>query len=115
VAYTEAERHLIQVVAGELLRSHQQLNEIEQRIARVVQANATLTRLARVTGKATSLVLNVTLGSPLDYPNAGSYLEATGLNLKERSSGKHKGRLKITKRGPSLARKYHYFGRCAEG
>jgi len=60
-------------------------------------------------GKATSLVLDATLGSPLDYPHAGSYLKAMGLNLKERSSGKHKGQLKITKRGPSLARKYQYF------
>jgi transposase len=65
--------------------------------------------VARVTGKATSLVLESTLGSPLDYPNPGSYLKAMGLNLKERSSGKHKGQLKITKRGSSLARKYHYF------
>jgi len=109
VACTEAERHLIQVVASELLRSHQHINEIEQRIAREVQADATLTRMARITGKATSVVLEATLGSPLDYPNPGSYLKAMGLNLKERSSGKHKGQLKITKRGPSLARKYHYF------
>jgi hypothetical protein len=32
-----------------------------------------------------------------------------GLNLKERSSGKHQGQLKITKRGPGIARKYQYF------
>jgi len=57
----------------------------------------------------TSLVLEAALGSPLDYPNPRSYLKAMGLNLKERSSGKHKGQLKITKRGPSIVRKYHYF------
>ena len=109
VACTEGERHLIQVVASELLRSHQQIKAIEQRIGQQVEADATLTRVASVTGPATSLVLEATLGSPLDYPNAGSYLKAMGLNLKERSSGRHKGQLKITKRGPSLARKYHYF------
>jgi transposase len=32
-----------------------------------------------------------------------------GLNLKERSSGKHKGQLKITKRGPGVARYYLYY------
>ena len=32
-----------------------------------------------------------------------------GLNLKERSSGKHKGQLRITKRGPGKARAYLYF------
>jgi transposase len=109
VACSEGERHLLQVVASELLRSHQQIQAIERRIDEEVAADATLTRLARVTGPATSLVLEATLGSPLEYPNAGSYLKAMGLNLKERSSGKHKGQLKITKRGPSLARKYHYF------
>jgi transposase len=44
----------------------------------------------------------------LEYPNAGSDLKAMGLSLRERSSGKHKGQLKITKRGPSLVRQYHY-------
>ena len=32
-----------------------------------------------------------------------------GLNLKERSSGKHQGQLKITKRGPAIVRKWLYF------
>jgi transposase len=32
-----------------------------------------------------------------------------GLNLKERSSGKHKGQLKITKRGSGLFRRWLYF------
>ena len=32
--------------------------------------------------------------------------DTTRLDLKERSSGKHKGALKITKRGPGIARQY---------
>jgi transposase len=32
-----------------------------------------------------------------------------GLNLKERSSGKYQGLLKITKRGPSIVRRWLYF------
>jgi transposase len=55
------------------------------------------------------VVLGATVGTPVDYPNPHSYLKALGLNLKERSSGKHKGQLKITKRGPGEARKYLYF------
>jgi transposase len=109
VACTEAERHVIKVVARELLRSHRQIKAIERLIDEEVEADAALTRMARVTGKATALVLEATLGIPLDYPIAGSYLKAMSLNLKERSSGKHKGQLKTTKRGSSLARKYHYF------
>ena len=109
VPCTEAERHLLQVLAEELLRTHRQLNQLEQQIAREVHADAILTRIAAVTGKTTSLVLEAAPGSPLDYPTAGSYRKAMGLNLKERSSGKHQGQLKITKRGPGIARKYQYF------
>jgi transposase len=109
VPCTEGERRLLKVLAEELLRTHQRLNQIEGEIAREVQNDLVLTRTAALVGKTTSLVLDAALGSPLDYPNPRSYLKAMGLNLKERSSGKHQGQLKITKRGPSIVRKYHYF------
>lgn len=38
-----------------------------------------------------------------------AYRKAAGLNLKERSSGRYRGQLKITKRGPALARRWLYF------
>lgn len=49
------------------------------------------------------------MGDPRDYHCGEAYRKAMGLNLKERSSGKHKGRLKITRRGPSVVRKWLYF------
>jgi transposase len=106
---TPGERHLLQRLGQELLRTHKALMAIEHRIEKVVDSDRVLTRMARVVGKTTSLVLQTTLGTPLDYPNPHSYLKALGLNLKERSSGKHVGQLKITKRGPGKARKYLYF------
>ncbi|MCP3886700.1 MAG: IS110 family transposase [Propionibacteriaceae bacterium] len=109
VPCTAGERHLLRVLAEELLRTHRQIKRIEAQIDQEVHQDALLTRLAAVTGKTTSLVLEAALGSPLDYPNPHSYLKAMGLNLKERSSGKHKGQLKITKRGPGIVRKYQYF------
>ncbi len=42
------------------------------------------------------------------YTNSRSYCKALGLNLKERSSGQHKGQLKITKRGSGPARRDLY-------
>ena len=45
---------------------------------------------------------------PRAYANSGSYCKALGLNLKERSSGQHKGQLKITKRGSGSARRDLY-------
>ena len=62
-----------------------------------------------VAGKTTSAVLVASGGAPQDYPDAASYLKGLGLNLKEHSSGTHRGQLKITKRGPALARRYLYF------
>ena len=106
---SEGERHFLQVLGRELVRSHQRVQEIEHRIAHEVAAGPLLTHMATVVGKTTSVVLGATIGTPLDYPNPHSYLKALGLNLKERSSGKHKGQLKITKRGPGEARKYLYF------
>jgi transposase len=54
-------------------------------------------------------MLWVALGDPRDYHCGEAYRKAMGLNLKERSSGKHKGRLKISKRGPSTVRRWLYF------
>jgi transposase len=62
-----------------------------------------------VVGVTTACVLWVTLGDPADYPCGSAYRKAVGLNLKERSSGRYRGQLKISKRGPSLARRWLYF------
>jgi transposase len=106
---TAGERHLLQVLARELLRTHKALKAIEQQIAKVVDDDPVLRRMANFVGKTTSLVLETTQGTPLDYANPHSYVKGLGLNLMERSSGKHAGQLKITKRGPGKARKYLYF------
>ncbi len=109
IACTEGERYFLQMLGRELVRSHQRVQEIEHRIAHAVAADALLTHMATVIGKTTSVVLSATVGTPVEYPNPYSYLKALGLNLKERSSGKHKGQLKITKRGPGQARRCLYF------
>jgi hypothetical protein len=44
----------------------------------------------------------VLIPDPHNYPCGEAYRKAMGLNLKERSSGKHQGKLKITKCGPSI-------------
>ena len=106
---TQGERHWLQVLGQELLRTHQALKAIEHQISQVVKEDRVLSRMASVVGETSSLVLETTQGTPLDYTSPHSYLKGLGLNLKERSSGKHAGQLKITKRGPGKARKYLYF------
>ena len=49
------------------------------------------------------------LGDAAHYPSAPAYRKAMGLNLKEHSSGKFKGKLSLSKRGQRLVRKWMYF------
>jgi transposase len=64
--------------------------------------------MGEVVGPVTACVLWVELGNPQDYHCGPAYRKAMGLNLKERSSGRWQGQLKITKRGPSAARHWLY-------
>ena len=105
----EAERRLLQTLAQDVLDTRKKLHELERDLQRQVCADATLARMAAVVGEITSAVLVAALGVPQNYADVASYLKSLGLNLKERSSGKHKGQLKITKRGPGVARFYLYY------
>jgi transposase len=96
-------------LAADSNATRRELHDIEQEIERRVAASAVPARLGSVVGQVSAAVLVAALGDPSEYPDAASYTKAIGLNLKERSSGKHKGQLKITKRGPAVARFYLYF------
>lgn len=61
-----------------------------------------------VVGATTAGVLVASIGDPRHYGSAYAYTKALGLNLKEKSSGKQKGPLHITKRGPGVARLFLY-------
>jgi len=69
-------------------------------------------RMAGTVGKATAAVFTCFVGDPTLFPSTASYVKAFGLNLKEKSSGKHVGRLKITKRGSNRARHYIWLAAC---
>jgi transposase len=103
------ERQRLRWEAKRLLATGEELRRIERLVEAAVGEDALLESMAPVVGPVTGAVLVAAVGSPASYPDPASYLKALGLNLKERSSGKHKGRLKITKRGPSVARFYLYF------
>ena len=105
----EAEREVIIWLAAELLEARAGRREIERALEPEVAMQPSLTRMVAGVGKRTAIVLYCALGDPENYTDAQSYAKAAGLNLKERSSGKHKGKLKLTKRGPGVARRYLYF------
>ena len=64
--------------------------------------------MGEVVGPVTACVLWVELGNPQDYHCGAAYRKAMGLNLKERSSGRWQGQLKISKRGSSVVRRWLY-------
>lgn len=67
-----------------------------------------LRRMAEAVGTGAACVLWVHLGNPEDYHCGEAYRKAMGLNVKEHSSGRYQGQVKLTKRGPSCVRRWLY-------
>lgn len=100
------ERVALSELAGE---AHRALRAFKKAKARVESLSLELEParlLAPEVGKATAAVFVADVGNPVAFPSTRAFLKAFGLNLKEKSSGRQRGRLHITKRGPSRARKY---------
>jgi hypothetical protein len=109
VRVPEATRDLIRQCAQQALAARKEIREARRRLKKLSQEDKVVASMAEAVGTTTACVLRVTLGDPRDYHCGEAYRKAIGLNLKERSSGKHQGKLKITKRGPSLARRWLFF------
>lgn len=109
VRMNSADVELVKACAAEALAARQHIRQAKRRLAALAEKDAVLKKHAAIVGPATACVLRVAVGDPRDYHCGEAYRKALGLNLKERSSGRHHGKLKITKRGPSLARRWLYF------
>src|SRR5262249_31491464 len=79
-----------------------------RRLRQLAASQPTIGAMGEVVGLVTACVLYVELGNPQDYPCGPAYRKAMGLNLKGRSSGRWQGQLKISKRGPSVVRRWLY-------
>ena len=95
--------------ARDALKARQEIRRAKQTLKELATENQTIMTMSQVVGPATACVLWATVGNPQDYHCGEAYRKAMGLNLRERSSGQYQGKLKITKRGPSLARRWLYF------
>ena len=105
----EAERRYLMALAAELEHSRLHMRQARRALESMVAADSALVEMARTVGHLTTAIL-LSLGlDPRLFVNARAYQKALGLNLKEKSSGRHKGKLMLTKRGSALARKYLYF------
>jgi len=109
VRLNAATSDLIQRVAREALDTKAELRATRRRLKELAKNDPVIQAQAPVVGELTACVLRVSVGDPRDYSCGAAYRKAMGLNLKERSSGKYQGQLKITKRGSSRARRWLYF------
>lgn len=104
----EAERQYLQALAKEMRHSRLHLKQAKQALEAMIESDKELEEIGFLIGLVTTAVLFSCHLDPRKYACARSYQKALGLNLKEKSSGRHVGQLKITKRGSAMARKYLY-------
>lgn len=88
--------------------ARREVSRCTRRLRELAQGHARLEAQGKAVGLATACVLRVTVGDPCDFSCARAYRKALGLNLVERSSGIHQGKLRISKRGSALARRWLY-------
>lgn len=109
VPQLDEELQLVRVVASEARRQRKAANKAKKRLEKLALIEGSATKsLAPVIGASTSAVVVASTGEPQKFASSAAYVKALGLNLKEKSSGKLKGRLRITKRGPGVARVFLY-------
>ncbi len=106
VPQTEYERQLVCTVAAEARRNQKEMALQERLTRKLTKKTPASRRLSTMVGKVTASVLLAMAGDPTQYKSAQAYRKAFGLNLKEKSSGRQKGGLHLSKRGSSLARVY---------
>ena len=92
--------------AQKALDAHRLAGRCQARLKRLGAAHATIAAQGKIIGIPTACVLWRHLGDPRRYHCAAAYRKAMGLNLKERSSGKYQGKLKISKRGSGACRRW---------
>ena len=95
-------------LAGRIVEQRKEVALCRRRLRRLTRGHQTIESMAPAVGLTTACVLWACLGDPRQYDSAAAYRKAMGLNLVERSSGAFKGRLRLSKRGQRLARKWMY-------
>lgn len=101
------EELLLGTLAKQALDAAEKAEGIDREMSELAHDDEVFARLEPFMGTYTAAVM-ITLCDPRQYKKARQLEKACGLNLREKSSGEHDGRLSITKRGPGLTRKVLY-------
>ena len=104
----EWERRRLQDFARQALQARQQGQCGQRHLRQLANGHEVLEAQGKVVGVPTACLLWVYTEDPRQYYAAAAYRKALGLNLIERSSGKFKGTLHISKRGSSRSRQWLY-------
>lgn len=108
VPMTSIELRKLKLLAGEISKSHKLLNGAKNDVEKLSMDDMSVQAIGEVVGRATAAIIVVEVGDPDQFESASSYEKAAGMNIKERSSGRHCGQKKITKRGSGKARRWLY-------
>jgi transposase len=109
VRAAEWQQRQIRDYAQQALAARAEGQRANRRLYDLAAENVVLQAQGKVVGMPTACVLWTSTGDPRKYHAAAAYRKAMGLNLVERSSGKYKGRLRISKRGSARSRQWLYF------
>lgn len=109
VRMTAWDRRRLKELAEHAVDARKQMGKARRELRRVAKDHASIQAMAVVVGLPTACVLWVCCGNPAAYSCASAYNKALGLNLVERSSGTFKGKLKISKRGKAMSRRWLFF------
>jgi transposase len=105
VPMTTGEKEQLRELVAEIQRLTLEQDRLDKELGRRVRDSEVTHNIAKAFGPAVAGVVLSYLGDPSEYGSAAALEKAAGLNLKVRSSGKHAGRLKLTKRGPGIVRR----------
>jgi transposase len=109
VRTTSWDQRRIQEDAANALQVLRQKRQASRRLKELSAQHELIPALGPVVGVPTACVLWMCAGDPRNYASSAAYRKALGLNLTERSSGLYQGELRISKRGPAMARRFLYF------
>ena len=101
------EEQLVRTLAMQLIAADRSTDELDEQMRQLAKDDEVFVRLSTWMGVYTAAVV-ITRVDPRQYSSARQLEKACGLNLREKSSGEHTGRITITKRGSGLVRQVLY-------
>lgn len=101
-----SERQLMMELGRRMQLRRRELQEREKAAHEVLDDQPELTPMNEFVGKTTTAMLISLLGNPAHWESTRAMFKFFGINLRERSSGKFKGQLRISKRGSGVGRRW---------